>query len=290
MENKRGRPPIIITGMHGSGTTMVARIVEEAGVFLGARKEQNNESIFFLKINDWLLSLAGGAWDHPTPFRLLLQRETILEQIISRLRFLLNTPQLIQFLGFINYLRYRSLDRLDFAWAWKDPRNTFTLPLWLHFFPDAKIIFLYRHGVDVAASLRHREHKIVSRKISRRAKLTYALLTLPSSRKGHDSSPRCFDLEGGFSVWEEYMNQAEKLCTKYPDQILSIRYEDFLLEPYDKFRELSSFLRLKFPEEVLNAIVSRVNVDRMFPYKKRSDFQEYSNSVAPRLAVYGYKP
>ena len=57
------------------------------------------------------------------------------------------------FLGWKRYLAYRSLERFDQPWGWKDPRNVFTLPLWLRVFPEAKIIYIVRNGVDVAASL-----------------------------------------------------------------------------------------------------------------------------------------
>ena len=40
--------PIIIIGMHRSGTTLLSKLLEKCGVFMGTKKEENNESIFFL--------------------------------------------------------------------------------------------------------------------------------------------------------------------------------------------------------------------------------------------------
>lgn len=34
--------PVIIAGMHRSGTTMITRMLEEAGLFVGKRKDPRN--------------------------------------------------------------------------------------------------------------------------------------------------------------------------------------------------------------------------------------------------------
>jgi len=63
--------PLILLGMHRSGTSMAARLLERLGVFMGWRKDSNHEADFFRHANEWLLSQAGGAWDHPEPVRTL---------------------------------------------------------------------------------------------------------------------------------------------------------------------------------------------------------------------------
>ena len=39
--------PIIITGMHRSGTTLIVKLLENNGVYFGSYKDSNKESIFF---------------------------------------------------------------------------------------------------------------------------------------------------------------------------------------------------------------------------------------------------
>jgi len=65
----------------------------------------------------------------------------------------------IKYLGFIKGLKYKSLKELDFPWGWKDPRNTFTIDIWIEVFPNAKLIHIYRNPIDVAESLRKRTLK-----------------------------------------------------------------------------------------------------------------------------------
>ena len=148
--------PIIIVGMHRSGTTMIAQLLEELGVFMGAKQEQNAESLFFLNINRWLLQASGGDWDYPEPFAAMLENCEIRNFFTERVRRILNSPRLIEYLGITNYVKYRFLGELEHPWGWKDPRNSFTLPIWLELFPKAKVVHIMRHGVDVADSLRRR--------------------------------------------------------------------------------------------------------------------------------------
>jgi len=47
--------PIIIIGMSRSGTSMLTRMLDELGLFVGKKLTKNHEALFFRKINDWLL-------------------------------------------------------------------------------------------------------------------------------------------------------------------------------------------------------------------------------------------
>ncbi len=54
--------PIIISGMHRSGTSLLSRIIEKTGVFLGKYKQRNNESLYFLQLNRYIMSLNDGKY------------------------------------------------------------------------------------------------------------------------------------------------------------------------------------------------------------------------------------
>src|ERR1700712_4793512 len=127
------RAPVIFIGMHRSGTSMLARLLEELGMFFGAVKDENNEALFFQDLNEWLLGQWGGPGPKPAAFNQHFWRsaETV-KWTELYIRNLLASPRAIKFLG----ARYavRGIRGLDTPWGWKDPRNTFTLPLWLRIF------------------------------------------------------------------------------------------------------------------------------------------------------------
>ena len=94
------RPPVIFIGMHRSGTSMLARLLEELGMFFGAVKDQNNEALFFQGLNEWLLGQCGGRWDNPAAFNQHFWRNAeTLKWTELYLRNLLASPRAIQFLG-----------------------------------------------------------------------------------------------------------------------------------------------------------------------------------------------
>ena len=67
--------PVAIVGMHRSGTSMVAKLLQQAGLNLGDEAdlmppaEENPEGFYehleFVRLNDEVLNVAGAGWDCP---------------------------------------------------------------------------------------------------------------------------------------------------------------------------------------------------------------------------------
>ena len=60
--------PVLLAGMHRSGTSMVSKILKKSGMELGRNIDSNNESVFFQRINIWMMSLISSSWDSPKSF------------------------------------------------------------------------------------------------------------------------------------------------------------------------------------------------------------------------------
>src|SRR2546421_263341 len=114
--------PVSILGMHRSGTSMVALLLAECGLYLGRERDLMppapdnpagfGENVGFVELNERLLAALGGTWDAVPEFG-----PGWLE---SRGVGVLQAPaeQLIQsFAGFE-------------PWGWKDPRSSVTFPFW----------------------------------------------------------------------------------------------------------------------------------------------------------------
>ena len=54
--------PLIITGMHRSGTSLLTRLLQNFGIDFGLCKDRNNEATFFLRRNEAILKLLGFNW------------------------------------------------------------------------------------------------------------------------------------------------------------------------------------------------------------------------------------
>jgi len=284
---KPDRPPIIIIGMHRSGTSMVTRALEQLGLFTGWRKERNNEALFFQNLNRWIMAQCGGAWDYPLPCQGLVNDSEIRTLTVDYLNRMLRSFRTVDYLGPTKYLYYRSPCNLDIPWGWKDPRNTFTLPVWFDIFPDAKVIHVYRHGVDVAQSLQARRQHAVQR-ARHRLQLSRPLLPFRPMRGRLAESIRTRTLEGGFTLWEEYMAEAQSLTAKLGKRAMEIQFEGVLEAPSPRIERLAEFCGLTPMAEQVSLVTKRLRRGRAWAYREDTSLREQADNWAHRLSTYGY--
>jgi Sulfotransferase family len=283
------REPVIFIGMHRSGTSMLGRLLEELGMFFGALKDENNEALFFQDLNEWLLTQCGGRWDNPVPFTQYFWRNPeAVKWSELYLRNLLASPRSIRFLG--ARFALRGISGLDIPWGWKDPRNTFTLPIWLRIFPQAKVVSIERNGVDVAQSLRAREIKFLE-DAPRFYKKNRMAFFLRPRRSGFAHSPRCLVLEDGFALWEEYTSQAEAMLAQLPaHRVLALRYEDVLENPLKWLSQSADFCGLKVSQTQLESAVRNIRVDRAKAYESDVELTNFAQKRSAALSARGYAP
>ena len=117
------RPPIIIIGMHRSGTSMLTRFMTDLGVFMGKDKSENDESLFFQNLNRWLLFQMGASWDFPEAVNSLNPEFVKNAAHATKLR--LKSIPTYKYLGIGRYLANKNIAKNSKIWGWKDPRNTF---------------------------------------------------------------------------------------------------------------------------------------------------------------------
>lgn len=278
--------------MHRSGTSMVSHILEASGLFMGINKDKNNEPFYFINLNDWLLFQAGATWDNPQSFiDVSGNKHTAL--LLSE--FLNNTvtySTTLNFLGWRRMIPTWNLKQLKFAWGWKDPRNTLTLPLWLQVFPQAKVIHIYRHGIDVAESLRQRSQQIYSVNSISYRKIYYlqSLFTKQIIIKDY----RRFDpvsllaLDKAFALWEFYIERGFSYSERLGNQIYHIKYEDILEKPFDAMKDLLNFCEFDIDEAKLHQLTKSINTDRAYAYRRSEELVEFADSVQGTLMRFGY--
>ena len=140
--------PVAIAGMHRSGTSMVTRMLNLCGVYLGQKKDilftsEDNpegywEHVKFQKLNDEILTAFGGGWDMPPIFEDgwgdSLRLAGISKNATSAIKEISQRP----------------------VWGWKDPRNSLTIPFWKKHIPNLKVVICLRNPFEVYLSLGRR--------------------------------------------------------------------------------------------------------------------------------------
>jgi len=285
-------PPIIIIGMSRSGTGMLTRILEELGLFVGSKKEINHEAIFFEQLNKWILGQCSGGLENPGTIKFLIENREARVLFVDFIRYIMKTPRVLSFLGWSKYLKYRTPTKLDFPWGWKDPRNTFTLPIWLDIFPEAKVIHICRHGVDVANSLRVRQEKGLSRLRGRhpRFKNLYWFYLMhkfvPKQRMFVDL--RCSTMEEALLMWEEYVREARSQLLNFKNGSLEIKYEDMLAEPSRVIKLAATFCELQISDSDIKTVSRHVNGARSYAYRNYPELVAFADKASDRLKAQGY--
>jgi hypothetical protein len=253
-------------------------MLAELGLFIGARTDHNNESPLFLALERRLLRQSSGSWQCPEALHPLLENAAARAMATEYFHRTLVSHHVIGYLGWSRYLRYRTPANLDIPWGWKSPVTTYTLPLWLELFPEARVIHLCRHGVDVAQSLRvraEREQEAVRRRLHVSRKLLYWHW-------------RIIPLERGFSLWEAYVTQARQHVHALWRRTYELKYEDVLADPMPALRSLVTFCGLQATEEEITRVARRVRPERAYAYQGSPELRHFAVRVAPRLHALGY--
>ena len=286
------RQPVILLGMHRSGTAMVARLLDHLGLFQGSELQEDHESIWFLDMNDLLLRRVNAAWDHPSPIRGFLQNPSAFDLTRKCLEEDLASKQTRAFLGRRRALRSGTLVEHDEPWGWKDPRTIFTLPLWLALFPGAKLLYIVRNGIDVARSLRVREQAELDRRVAEFDARPAAGSRTRLRRAGFKGSARCLTLAGGFSLWEEYVEEAERRLATVQNERIVVSFEKFVADPLAHLPALAKFCGVEASDAALRKALEKVKVNAARANASALDPAVAEFSIAARqsrwMRHYGY--
>jgi len=141
---------ICLLGMHRSGTSLMARVLNLLGVSLGPpeyliKPGAANPKGFWehkpiVKINEKILSALGGSWQHVPSYASCWETSSAFDRLKEQAREVIHR---------------------DFAfaetWGWKDPRTCLTLPFWQQLLPTMRYVICIRNPIDVSHSLAHRD-------------------------------------------------------------------------------------------------------------------------------------
>jgi hypothetical protein len=277
--------PIIILGMHRSGTTMICKHLEQLGVFMGNKKDGNNEALFFLDFNNWVLRQVDARWDMPQNYFFLDKHPVLKNEILDAANYSMSSIRSVQYIGLKNYFKYRSIKRLNFPWGWKDPRNSFTIDLWKEIFPGAKLIHIYRHPLDVARSLQKREIRSMEQyqsnlKVNIKKKLAVKKL-------GYNHSILVTNILNGIKLWEQYVHRCDQMVTKYGG--LTIKYENYLDNPQLKLKEIIEYVGIN-PKINVSKFNVKVDSSKKYSFTQDQELSEVYSEIknSPMLRHFGY--
>jgi hypothetical protein len=278
----RQASPLVVIGMHRSGTRLLVDVLERLGVFMGADRQGDAESIAFMLINEGILQQCGAFWSEPMSAHFLLSQPAAADQLAAVARQALDA-QLEQYVGATGWHR-KSANEWP-AFGWKDPRNTFTLPVWLRVFPSLRVIHILRHGVDVAASLSRRHAEAL--RAATGQPVPPALTVIRDHVLGILSSRRGWTLAEALTMWEQYVEKARQESAALGERALEIRFEDLLARPESVIPAVAQFCGVAVPPKQ-RELLAGLEEGRAFAFRRDPKLVAFADSAREVLVRYGY--
>lgn len=264
--------PIIILGMHRSGTTLVTKMLENLGLFVGASKEINHEALFFWEINNWIFELHTAKPE--LPHNIQYTNPKTRKIIEDTLQYYVQSSKRKKYLGKLSH-QYNSITSIDFPFGWKDPKNTFTLDFWKAIFPNPKIIHVYRNPIDCISSYIERDLKVKDhfewnwkKKLKREFLLTYKF----------NYNFRLYNIEQGYQLWQEYVSKAIELQQSNP-HYYSIQYEQLLAKPEENIKNLCAFCELPVNEQKITTATQNIKKDRAYAFLENEAYVAFYQNI-----------
>lgn len=270
--------PVIVIGMHRSGTSMITRMLDDCGLFVGKDLEYDHESLFFLRLNEWILRQANATWDNP--FNLSFIDNYFIKNASRVVQKRINSFARIKYMGVHNYFTSPCIDQINSVWGWKDPRSTVTMDVWRSLYPNAKIVHIYRNPIDIASSLAQREAASRGQALNFKSLIKEKFLL---GKSNFASSSRVLDLHQGVALWSEYTERAFKLSENL--DVLHIRYESFLNAPAKHLSEVLRFIGISPDELLVTDLVQDVNKDRCFAFLNDADMLKLYTEITPKFEL-----
>ena len=252
----RQTQPLVVYGMHRSGTSLMVRLLADVGVHMGTWLSRDAEAVHFQRLNRRIYAAAGSDWATADGLLYRMRSEAFVtrQTELTRRRLFGNASFAGRRSAISGFFGRPLLDKIRqggaVCWGWKDPRTSLTLPIWLRIFPHGRYLHVLRNGIDVAISVHRRSQK-------QQRKLRNRLFPL-------DYSPATLDFAYSFRLWETYVSAAqEHQHLVPPDQYLEMRYEDLLEEPEEQLRRVLAFLGHLTEDDDLRSACRQVDKGRL---------------------------
>ncbi len=198
--------PILIGGTGGSGTRIIANILAESGVFLGA---QSGSGDSLDMVGSWSSSILP-YWNCALPDAIEKAIRENLEETLT------------------HFLASRDIAKTSLGWGWKLPPHVFFIPFLHQIWPNLRCIHIVRDGRDMALSSNQNQLNYLGPIV-----LSPDELILPSEQRS-------------IRLWEQLnLSLADYAAQYLPDQYLRLNYEDLCHSPQESINRLFNFLGIK---------------------------------------------
>ena len=278
--------PIVIGGMGGSGTRLVAEICALFGIYLGDDLNIARDNLLYTLLfrrRTWFYKTFQDKDRIRTGLslleKLLLKRSILNPQ---ELWFLLyagmdmtlhyRDDKLWSFKRILNLVRYPWFGTRTFSgWGWKEPNSYLLLEDLADHFPNLKFIHTIRHGADMAFS-----------KNQRQLRAWGMLFDIPHPEK---ELP-----ESSLKFWAKANRSAAETGRKLGDgKYLQINFDRLCQEPGQIINDIIAFLGIDVKEEIFQAALKLPKIPPSLGRYMEHDISQLDPEDLAALKEFGFR-
>lgn len=278
------KAPVIIGGLGGSGTRVIAEIVREGGLIIGHNLNTSLDNMNFAftmeslpesvnwpyaKLKSHLDLFEVLQFGKPWTFPVI---RTLMMICFRRTSFWKPPGGPFRYARYV-YLRSRKKPlTLERPWGWKAPRTQLYLPALNTHFQNCKYIHVIRHGLDMAFS------KNVNQ------------LLLYGEYFGISASPDDHDLpQKQLEFWIRSNTRALSYCGEsMPGRFLVVNYDKLCAEPDAQIERILNFCELHSEPQMIRALAENIAPDSSGRYKEH-DLGIFTDDQLRAVEAFGFK-
>jgi len=243
--------PNVIGATGGSGTRVVARIVRERGMFVGAGLNAYEDALAFGEYSDrWINPFVERAGEAPGKEQLEGMRAD-LERVVT------------------DHLAELPPDAR--AWGWKEPRSIYLVPFFDAAMPSLRFLHFIRDGRDMAFS--ENQNQLVK----------HGAAVLDVDVRKEKKSVQ------SIALWSRVNSAAADFGeARLGERYLRVRFEDLCAQPAETVGQIYEFLGLDGDAEAAAARVRPPDTLGRWQQRRKGIVDALHRTAEPALARFGY--
>lgn len=261
--------PVVIFNKSHSGSRLLAGLVAEAGVFLGAHQNESRDSLDFLDLVQHLVLTYypdySPLWDGRAAGDLVLPH--LARDVVER-----------HLQGFPR--------RRGRRWGWKLCETAYILPVVDFLFPRARYIHLIRDGRDVAFSNHRAPDNDLWRKIYFNTDRIRSWQRLALTARGYRRRSHIYNAVH----WANSVLVGRSYGMMLRERHLEVRYEDLCLDFEQTAGRVLRFIGVSHPSRAIARVRPQVRTDRVnkFLHQSPRKVRQVMAVIKPLLLSLGY--
>ena len=240
-------PPVIIGGLGGSGTRLIARCLEELNFFIGHDLNQSKDNLWFTLLFKHLEILETSNLDFKDLLDLFIQRMLSNSPVTNKQKKLIdnlvNNDRAHSFEFLLDRAKSISNNHNEIEpgtqWGWKEPNSHIILDKLHNNIQDMKYIYVIRNGLDMAHSSNQNQQKLWGEKFI---------------GKDFEMTPY-YSLKYWCKAHERLLLNSKRIGNKF----LLLNYDSFCKKPKPEISKLMNFLDLPTTPLIQQKIMTLIN-------------------------------